>query len=59
MGGRGVDEETMVESALEVAENAMNVFEMWESGIMHEEARLLDGVGELTASEGHVLQGPC
>ena len=57
MGGGGVDEETVVEGALEVADNAMDVFEMWETGIMHEEANLLDRVGELRASEGHVLQG--
>lgn len=53
----GVNEKTVVESALEVPEDALDVVKMGNTRVMHEEASLLHGVSKLRTSEGHVLQG--
>jgi hypothetical protein len=46
-GGRLVNFETKVGSALHIAKDAFDELEVGVSWIMHEEANLLDGVGEV------------
>jgi hypothetical protein len=48
----------MVEGALEVAEDALDGYEMGIIGVVHVEAHLLDRVGDVRPSEGEVLESP-
>jgi hypothetical protein len=55
-GGRLVNLETKVGSALYIAQYAFDELKVRVSRIMHEEANLLDGVGEVGTCEGKVLE---
>lgn len=47
----------MIESTLQVAQNALQGSQVWCTRIKHEETNMLDGIADIGVSEGKTLQG--
>jgi hypothetical protein len=58
MRGSRVEDKTEVESALEISKNSFDELVVRVTRIMHVETYLLDGIGNLRASECNVLESP-
>ena len=57
MRGGGVKSKTVVESPFEVTKNSFNNKKMRLTGIVHVEANLLNGIGNVRSCESNVLEG--